>query len=221
MRSLAEFTKTTLVGGVLIILPLYVSLLLLAKVVSSLLAMVGPITNRVVPAWVEFREALAIVVLVGICFVAGLVVRTGPGLRAKNLLEQTVLERLPGYAVLRGLAGRFAGQGSESPFAPALVEIEEALVPALVIERLPDNSYTVLVPSVPTPMAGSLYILPAERVHLVDVPITFALKVFSKWGTGAGEFVQAMQKRAAPPLAQAATDARGTTDREHGQFHSA
>ena len=51
----------------------------------------------------------------------------------------------------------------------------------------------MLVPSVPTPMAGAIYILPPERVHPVDVPFTVALKVFSKWGTGAGEFVRAMR----------------------------
>jgi uncharacterized membrane protein len=74
---------------------------------------------------------------------------------------------------------------------PAPVEIEEAWVPALIIERLQDEQYTILVPSVPTPMAGALYILPRERVHPVDVPFTTALAVFSKWGTGAGEFVRA------------------------------
>jgi hypothetical protein len=40
---------------------------------------------------------------------------------------------------------------------PALAEIEEALVPALIVEKLEDGSYTVLVPSVPTPMAGAIY----------------------------------------------------------------
>ena len=94
---------------------------------------------------------------------------------------------------MRGLAGRISGQTEELTFAPALVEIEEALVPALIIEELEDGSYTVLVPSVPTPMAGALYILPRERVHPVDVSFTSALKVFSKWGTGAGEFVRAMR----------------------------
>jgi hypothetical protein len=39
----------------------------------------------------------------------------------------------------------------------------------------------VLVPSVPTPMAGAIYILPPGRVHPVDVPLTVAVKVFSKW----------------------------------------
>ena len=46
-------------------------------------------------------------------------------------------------------------------------------------------------------MAGSIYILPRDRVHPVDIPLTKAIKaigVFSKWGTGAGEFVRAMQQ---------------------------
>ena len=155
--------------------------------------MMKPITAGI-PASLEFREILAILVLAAVSFIAGLIVRTGPGLRAKNAFEQAVLERLPGYTLLRGLAARLTGQGDGPTFAPALVEIEEALVPALIIEELEDGSQTVLVPSVPTPMAGALYILPRERVHRVDVPLTAALKVFSKWGTGAGEFVRAMQR---------------------------
>lgn len=199
MRTLAEFMKTTLIGGILIVLPIYVSLLLLAKAASGLLALVKPITAAV-PASVEVRQIFAILVLAVICFIAGLIARTGPGLRAKNAFEQAVLEKLPGYALVRGLAGRVAGQVDETTFAPALVEIEDALVPALIIEELEDELYTVLVPSVPTPMAGALYILPRERVHPVDVPFTAALKVFSRWGTGAGEFVQAMRRTSKSPI---------------------
>ena len=201
MRTLAEFTKTTLIGGILIVLPIYVSLLLLIKAVTGILALLKPITAGI-PGSLEFRQLVAFLALFAVCFAAGLIVRTGPGLRAKNAFEQAVLERLPGYALLRGLAGRITGQAEEPSFAPALAEIEEALVPALIIEELENGSYTVLVPSVPTPMAGSLYILPRERVHRVDVPFATALKVFSKWGTGAGEFVRAMPQRTITPVAE-------------------
>ena len=81
---------------------------------------------------------------------------------------------------------------------------QPTLAPPAPVEKLEDGSYTVLVPSVPTPMAGAIYILPPERVRPVDVPFTVALKVFSKWGAGAGEFVRAMQ--AAKP-SQAASSA--------------
>ena len=196
MKTLAEFTKTTLIGGILIVLPIYVAILLVLKALGGLLTLVKPITAGI-PAAVEFKQLLAILVLVAVCFITGLIVRTGPGLRAKNAFEGAVLSKLPGYTLLRGLAGRIAGQADEPTFTPALVEIEEALVPALIIEELEDGSYTVLVPSVPTPMAGALYILPGQRVHPVDVSFTTALKVFTKWGTGAGEFVRAMRPTSA------------------------
>jgi uncharacterized membrane protein len=192
MKPLAEFIKTTLIGGILIVLPVYVSILLLIKAFNGLLGVVKPIA-AVIPSSVEFEQALAIIILAALCFLAGLIARTRSGLRAKDAFENAVLSKLPGYTLIRGLTGRITGQIDEPTFAPALVEIEDALVPALIIEELPNGLFTVLVPSVPTPMAGALYILPRARVHPVDVSFTTALKVFTKWGTGAGEFVQAMQ----------------------------
>ncbi len=203
MKSLAEFTKTTLVGGLLIILPIYVAVLLLLKAVKGLLGLLDPVASRIPTE--QFRGVAAILLLVVICFVVGVIVRTGPGLRAKNAVEQAVFEKMPGYTFLRGLAKRLTGSSEEQTLQPALVEIEEALVPALIVEELEDGSYTVLVPSAPTPMAGSIYILPPERVHPVDISFTTAIGVFTKWGTGAGEFVRAMK---AAPVAQPAAQPR-------------
>ncbi len=58
MRTLAEFTKTTLMGGLLVVLPVYLAILLLAKTVGGLLAMLAPVTNHI-PATVEFRQIVA------------------------------------------------------------------------------------------------------------------------------------------------------------------
>ena len=55
MRTIAEFTNTTLIGEFLIVLPVYVSLLLLGKALQSLMAAVKPITAAI-PASVEFDE---------------------------------------------------------------------------------------------------------------------------------------------------------------------
>jgi uncharacterized membrane protein len=199
MKSLAQFTKTTLVGGLLIILPIYVAVLLLLKAVKGLLGLLDPVASRIPTE--QFRGIAAILLLVVICFVVGVIVRTGPGLRGKNAVEQAVLEKMPGYTFLRGLTKRLTGSSEEQTLQPALVEIEDALVPALIVEELEDGSYTVLVPSAPTPMAGSIYILPPERVHPVDISFTKAIGVFTKWGMGAGEFVRAMKT---VPVVQAA-----------------
>ena len=186
MKGLAELTKTTLIGGVLIVLPIYLSVLLLAKTLSAIVTLLSPVTATI-PAGVQFRQVIAVLIVLVVCFVAGIVVRTGPGLRAKHALERSVLEKIPGYSLVRGLAHRVSGDEREGSFRPALVEIEDALAPAFIIEELNDGRYTVLIPSVPTPAAGSLLIMQRERVHPLDVPFTQAVKVISKWGAGAGE----------------------------------
>ena len=61
----------------------YLSALLLAKTVAGLLALMAPETAQI-RATVQFRQVGAILLLAAICFIAGLVVRTGPGPRAKN-----------------------------------------------------------------------------------------------------------------------------------------
>jgi uncharacterized membrane protein len=189
MKSMAEFTKTTLIGGLLVILPIYVSFILLAKTLGGVVALLSPITAAI-PAGVQFRQVVAILIVLAGCFLAGLLVRTRSGVRAKSALERALLEKVPGYSLMRGLAARVAGDERGAIFTPALVEIEEALSPGFIIEELEDGRYTVLVPSVPTPAAGSLFILPRERVHPLDVPFTSVVKVISKWGAGAGELAR-------------------------------
>ena len=192
MRGLAEFTKTTLIGGILVILPLWISVLLLAKAIAGIFALLSPVTAQLPESIQHLRNVVALLIVIGACFIAGLVVRTGPGLRAKSVLDRYLLEKIPGYTLLRGLAGRITGHEEGATFAVCLVEIEDALVPAFVVEEHPDGRYTVFVPSVPTPAAGTVYIMDRARVHLVDVPFTTAVSVISKWGAGAGQMLQSL-----------------------------
>ena len=92
---------------------------------------------------------------------------------------------------------RIAGKADDVTWKPALAEIEEALVPAFIIEELTDGRYTVFVPSVPTPLAGTVYVLSRERVHPVSVGFPQAIKTVSRWGAGSKELVAAMED--APP----------------------
>ena len=195
MRAIAEFTKTTLVGGILVMLPIYLSVLLLLKAISGLMGLVAPITEGL-PEALPFREVIAILLLIGACFICGIAVRTGPGLRAKNAIERSVLEKIPGYALIRGLAGKIIGGSDEQSFTVVLAEIEDALVPAFLIEDCGGGQCAIFVPSVPTPAAGAIYIIATERVHRVDVPFTQAVSVISKWGSGSKALLAGMKRAA-------------------------
>jgi len=191
MRTIAEFIKTTLIGGLLIVLPVYIAVLLILKALQGLVAAVKPITAAI-PGSVKFEEILAILILAAICFIAGLIVRTRAGLRAKNVIERRVLQRLPGYTLLRGLTGRVMGEADDPAFAPCLAEIEEALVPALIVEELENVPLRCWCLRCRRQWLERYTSYP-ERVHPVDVPFTAALRVFTKWGAGSGEFVRALE----------------------------
>ena len=83
---------------------------------------------------------------------------------------------------------------SRKVWKPALAEIEDALVPAFIIEEFEDGRYTVFIPLIPTPLAGAVYILERKRVHPVDVPFTQAIQVVSRWGSGAKGLDLAMER---------------------------
>jgi uncharacterized membrane protein len=136
---------------------------------------------------------VALGLLLLICFLVGLITRTRSGQRVGHWISENVLSRIPGFALVRGVTRQFTGDKAEDLFQPALVEIEEALVPAFIIEKHSDGQFTVFVSSSPTPMAGAIYILQPERVHPVDVPLHKAMVCVTKWGTGAAEMRAAMR----------------------------
>jgi uncharacterized membrane protein len=185
-----------LIGGVLIVLPIYLATLLLLKGMQAVAGLVRPIA-MLLPAWLPAEDVMALLVVLFVCFAVGLLIRTPAGKAARERIEVTVLGRLPGYSLFRSLTQRLADTTSETAWKPALAEIEDALVPAFIIEELEDDRYTIFVPSVPTPLAGAVYILSRSRVHLVDVPFTHAIRCVSRWGSGSKELIAAMKAQAA------------------------
>ena len=175
--------------GILIVAPVYLGVLLLLKIMQSMAGLVRPIA-RLLPDWLPAEGLLSLLLVLLVCLVVGLLVRTRAG---QAMLGHTVFEKLPGYTLFRSLTLRIAGKADNVTWKPALTEIEEALVPAFIIEEFADGRYTVFVPSVPTPLAGAVYILTRERVHPLSVGFAQAFKTVSRWGAGSKELVAAME----------------------------
>jgi len=195
MKYVREFVASALVGGVLILLPAYLAVLLLLKGMQSIVALVRPI-SALLPDWVPARDFLSVLGVLIVCFVVGAIVRTRVGRVIRERMEMSLFGKLPGYALFRSLTQRMAGKSEANVWQPALAEIEDALVPAFIVEELDDGRLTVFVPSVPTPFAGAVYILGRDRVHLVDIPFTQAIKSISRWGSGSKDLVAAMRQKA-------------------------
>jgi uncharacterized membrane protein len=192
MKQFREFVVNTLVGGLLVVAPIYLAFLLLLKAMQAVAGLVRPVA-MLLPEWLPAENLLALLLVLAACFLIGAAVRTPAGRATRERIEKALFEKLPGYALLRSLTQQLAGENQETVWKPALAEIEDALVPAFIIEELEDGRYTVFVPSVPTPLAGAVYILSRERVHPLDIPFTQAIQAVSRWGSGSKTLVAAMK----------------------------
>ena len=171
--------RRTLLDGAMVVLPFGAAVLLVLAIVSKLRHATDPLAA-------EFGHPLltASVLLVLLCLLVGIMVRSALGRLVRHTLESLLFERIPGYRLAKAFTGNGPlGQGSAPP-QPALVVIEEGEAPALVMDRLADGRMLVFVPGSPAVMSGSLYIFAPERVTLLDIPLMSFLKAISSWGLG-------------------------------------
>jgi len=197
MKQVMVSLSKALFRGLLIVVPVYFAVLLLLKGMKSVANLVSPFA-QLLPDWVPAEEFLSLLLVLAICVVIGASVGTRIGQGVRSWIERTLFERIPGYALLRSLTHQMAGKSGESTWKAALFESDEGLAPAFIIEEFEDGRYTVFVPSIPTPFAGAVYVLDRQRVHPLDVPFIDAVKVVSRWGSGAKDLVAAMEKGRKP-----------------------
>ncbi len=194
MKKALVFIVRALFSGLLIVVPLYLAVLLLLKGMKSIVGLVRPIA-AMLPDWIPAESALSLLFVLLICFLVGVAVRTRTGKRVRDKVEKRFFERIPGYALFRSLTQQIAGESRENIWRPALFEGDEGLLPAFIIEEFEDGRYTIFVPSIPTPLAGTVYVIEGRRVHPLDIPFTEALRTISRWGAGAKDLVADMERK--------------------------
>jgi len=189
MNRLKEFFKSTVVGGLLVILPVAVFLFIVSWVFGMVRSAISPLTKVVMqasPLHGLVADGLVIVLLVIACFAVGALVRTSLGSWLYSSLESRILEKAPGYSLIKETVSQFLGQ-KKSPFSTvALVQIfgNETLVSGFVTDEHGDGTRTVFVPTGPNPTSGNIYHLPENRVHPVDVSVEDAMRSIISCGAG-------------------------------------
>jgi uncharacterized membrane protein len=187
------FIFARFIAGLVIVAPIYLAVLLLLKAASSLMGLMEPV-SKLLPEWLPGAKNLSVLSVLVLCFIVGSAVSTSIGQALWERIENALFQKIPGYALIRSLMQQLAGRAQDQTWKPAMAEIEDALVPAFIIEELADDRYTIFVPSAPTPLAGAIYVLARSRVHPLNVPFTEALKAVSRWGSGSRDLIASMQK---------------------------
>lgn len=189
LRRLGQFVTTTVIGGVVVVLPAAILYLLVRLIFLSLVPVLEPVgqllgLSAFVQGWVVDLLSLGLVILA--FFLLGLMVRTQLGANFLHKIEREYLYKLPLYSVLRETIRQFTGN-ERTPFSQVvLVDVysNPTRMIGFITEELPTGQYAVFVPTGPNPTNGFIFVVSPEQLEFLAAKPEDAMRAVIGLGVG-------------------------------------
>lgn len=190
-KRLRRFFWTTIVGGLVVVLPITLLIVVVRWIIVFIVQAISPIKQLIqlpdeLADWVLDLTAFGIVL--GAFFLIGLIVQTNLGKQSIALIENQLLAQLPFYTTLRDTVQQFLGNREKMPFSEVVsvdVFSNNTRMIGFISEELADGRLTIFVPTGPNPTNGFIFCVSAEQVTRLDVRPDEAMRVVVGVGTGA------------------------------------
>jgi uncharacterized membrane protein len=204
------FLKTTAIGGIFFLLPVVVIGVLLGQL-GRIVWVVSQSVGQYLPAHVPLSYttlmAIAVAIVVLLCFAAGVVARRRIAKRFSESVEKYVLMMFPRYAILKEqLTGNIGGDVLRNQLQAVVVRMPGHTRIGFEVERhgchadaagALRESVTVFLPGSPDPWSGQVVILQAHHVERISSPFGETVATFEQLGRGSQRLVE--RYRAAQP----------------------
>lgn len=190
MKSILFFLRSTLTGGVLFLLPAVLLYILIGKGYSILLKLSEPLAGYL-PAGIfglDGSKILTVLILLLICFVAGLLFHSKIAKKGITRLEEKVLVFVPGYILLKSITADAIGVQVDNRMTPVLVQDGEAWNLAFLVEEGKELS-TVFVPDAPRHDAGEVKLVPTQYIRKLQISNSQFTKSINTFGKGIQHFL--------------------------------
>ena len=206
MPNKFEFIKNTVIGGIFFLIPLAVVVVLVGKLVEVMKGVaqsLAPLVPVHTPIGAIVLNLLAVLLILGFCFFAGLVARKAQAKRIVAKLDATLLAALPGYAFVKAFADNIARSDElAKSFVPVEVQFDDYSQLAFEIERQPNGKVALYLPSAPNPWSGAVVYVTADRVTSLPISLNEALKNIRMLGKGTAILRERQELDETPGISQ-------------------
>ena len=189
---MTAFLKTTVVGGVLFLLPLAIVLMVLGYALRLASTVARPISEKLQLHHLGELGGIGIVTVVSV-LVLVLVVRCGPCRpqldgRAHDALVRR-LHALPPAAIPDGEehGGRPHPARKRRGHQTGTHQHRGRLADGLSARAARERLVEVFLPQAPTPMSGNVMYFPADRVRPLDISMVEAMSIIRRIGVGSAD----------------------------------
>ena len=189
-----NFLKTTLLGGVLFLVPIVIFITIIGKALQITNKLAIPIAGFLGAekiTGVAVSELIAIGILVLACFIAGLAARTAQAKKFVQSLETNVLDKIPAYELLKAKTKSVLNFEDEETLALIMVRFDDSWQLAFEIERIERDKVVIFLPGAPDPWAGSVCIVTEDRVTPLEMTVKSAVNLMKRLGKGSTDLLKA------------------------------
>lgn len=190
-KRIRRFFVTTIVGGLVVVLPITLLIVLIRWVIALVVQIIDPIANvlELPEAWGGWLVDLtAFSIVLGGFFLIGLIVQTNLGKQSLAMIENQLLAQLPFYTTLRDTVQQFLGKREKMPFSEVVavdVFSNDTRMIGFISDELSDGRLTIFVPTGPNPTNGFIFCVSEHQVTRLNVRPDEAMRVVVGVGTGA------------------------------------
>lgn len=198
LQKIGRFFVTTVIGGLIVILPISIFLFLFRFVINLLIEIIAPVSNllrfdEVYPKWMA--DLLAFSIIIAFFFIIGLIVRMRWGNTFIQWIERAYLEKIPFYATIRDTVQQFTGK-SKSPFSQVvLVDVfgNDTRMLGFVTDEFGDDSYSIFVPTGPNPTNGFVFHVKRHQLEFINAKSEDAMRSIIAVGAGTSTMMEKMK----------------------------
>src|SRR4030095_3824458 len=190
--KIANFFRITIAGGILFLIPVGVIIFIMAKTISFLYDVSRPITARLPfrnVAGVGVNTLMSIILLLLICFLAGIFMRTKFAKKIIQWLEDRVLVFVPGYSYIRARSTDWFSNEKTNTWKPATIFVDDNEVICFVIDETGDYC-SIFLPAAPVPSSGSICVREKKNVTFLPINVAEAVSMIRQFGKGASLSVE-------------------------------
>jgi len=190
-----NFMKTTIIGGLLFLIPIVVLAMILGKAYKVMMLIAVPV-DRLIPiqtiGGVALVNILAVLCIFVGCFIAGLVAKSKLGKATFNMIDAKLLLFFPGYSYLKSFTSPFTAEKDEDKvLKPIIAKLDDQSQLAFEVEHASDGTVVAYVPGAPDSRSGNVVYLTPDRVEYLDITFADVTKSLRQFGRGSAAWLSA------------------------------
>ena len=194
MKTMWKFIKTTVIGGLLFLVPVVILIVVLIQAFGMMLQVAEPLGD-LFPVesigGVALANIIVVLMILIICFIAGLFATKKVFTNFQDYIERKILMKIPGYGLVKGITNSLKmSEEASKNFLPVLVRLADFEQLGFEIERADEKKAVVYLPGSPNPWSGTVVMTDTDKISRLNISVPDALAYMERLGVGGADLLK-------------------------------